>query len=349
MTDKDSWASSTPPRKRSVLRVVAVVLCWLLVFGLAAAAATAVGVYKWCQGASGPKVPLSFEIPQGATGSRVVEMLKDQGVLRCGLVPRYIVSKRDLSFEAGKYDLLTNMSLESALATLSRGPDPIETASITIPEGWRLTQIAAEAEKQLQIPSEGFLVEAQNGQHSLLPYLPGGKPTTEGFLFPKTYEFARGVSAQEVVQRMLDQFGTEAKGLSWGRAKKLGLTPYEVVIVASMIEREAANDSERPKIASVIYNRLDSGMPLQIDATTAYVDPNPANGLTQSDLGIDSPYDTRIHKGLPPTPIASPGRPSLKAALEPAKTGYIYFVLCGKTHRFTSSYQAFVNWKNSCP
>jgi len=347
MTDKDSWASFTPPRKRSVLRVFIVVLCLLLVSGVAAA--TAVGVYRWCQGASGPKVPLSFEIPQGATGGRVVEMLKEQGVLRCGLVPRYVVSERDLSFGAGKYNLTTNMALESVLAALSRGPAPTQTAGITIPEGWRLTQIAAEAEKRLQIPSERFLAEAQNGQHSLPPYLPGGKTSTEGFLFPKTYEFARGASAQEVVQRMLDQFGIEAKGLSWGRAKKLGLTPYEVVVVASMIEREAAEDSERPKIASVIYNRLDAGMPLQIDATTAYVDPDPANGLTASDLGIDSPYNTRFHKGLPPTPIASPGRPSLKAALGPAKTDYIYFVLCGKAHRFTSSYQEFVNWKASCP
>jgi len=327
--------------------VVVVVLC-LLAVGLVGGAATAVGVYRWCQGASGPKAPLSFEIPQGATGSQVVEMLKERGVLRCGLVPRYIVSKRDLSFEAGKYDLSTNMALEPALAVLSRGPDPIDTASITIPEGWRLTQIAAEAEKRLQIPSERFLTEAQNGQHSLPPYLPGGKATTEGFPFPKTYEFPRGASAQEVIQRMLEQFGTEAKGLPWGRAKKLGLTPYEVVIVASMIEREAANDAERPKIASVIYNRLDSGMPLQIDASTAYVDPDPSNGLTHSDLAIDSPYNTRTHEGLPPTPIASPGQPSLKAALEPAKTDYIYFVLCGRTHRFTSSYKEFGNWKDSC-
>jgi UPF0755 protein len=119
-------------------------------------------------------------------------------------------------------------------------------------------------------------------------------------------------------------------------------------VIASMIEREAANDAERPLIASVIYNRLASGTPLYIDATLNYVDPDPSDGLTEADLTMNSPYNTRKVKGLPPTPIASPGLPSIKAALQPAHTDYVYYILCGSTHRFTASYQQFKLWKDQC-
>ncbi|MCJ7832408.1 MAG: endolytic transglycosylase MltG, partial [Actinobacteria bacterium] len=147
---------------------------------------------------------------------------------------------------------------------------------------------------------------------------------------------------------MLSQFEEEAATIPWGNAKQLGLSPYEVVVLASLIEKEAANDAERAKIASVIYNRLKSKTPLYIDATLNYIDPDPSNGLTESDLKIKSPYNTRLVKGLPPTPIASPGRASLMGALKPASTNYMYYVLCGDSHRFTSSYNEFLTWKDQC-
>jgi peptidoglycan lytic transglycosylase G len=133
-----------------------------------------------------------------------------------------------------------------------------------------------------------------------------------------------------VIRRLLDQFGTEAESLPWADAEELGVTPYEVVIIASMIEREAALDRERPIIAGVIYNRLKLGMTLGIDATLLYDDPTPDGQLSFSDLEYDSPYNTRINAGLPPTPIASPGRASLEAALQPADTPYLFYVLCGE-------------------
>ena len=118
---------------------------------------------------------------------------------------------------------------------------------------------------------------------------------------------------------LLDQFGTEAETLPWANAQELGVTPYEVVTIASMIEREAALDRERPIIAGVIYNRLKIGMNLGIDATLLYDDPTPDGQLSFSDLEYDSPYNTRLNPGLPPTPIASPGRASLEAATEPGR------------------------------
>jgi UPF0755 protein len=346
------WSEEQHPprkRKRSVLRRALIVVSLLLVLVLVGGGLYASNYYKWCQGASGPQVAQDFSIPQGATGAEVISSMKDQGVLRCDAVNRYVVKKEGTTFLAGDYTLSTNMTLDSALAVLAKGPPPTPTASMTIPEGWRLSQIAAEAAKSLGVSEHEFLTLAQSGGYSLPPYLPKGSSTTEGFLFPKTYEFTKGnVTPDAVISRMLEQFQLEAKGLPWGNTKKLGITPYEAVIVASMIEREAANDAERPIIASVIYNRLASGTPLYIDATLEYVDPNPSDGLTESDIAMNSPYNTREIKGLPPTPIASPGLPSIKAALQPAHTDNVYYILCGSSHRFTPSYQQFIQWKDQC-
>src|SRR6266511_2538978 len=192
--------------------------------------------------------------------------------------------------------------------------------------------------------------EAERGHRSLPPYLPAGK-SLEGFLFPQTYEFlAQGTSPGEVIDRLLQQFSTEADSLPWHNTEGLGVSPYEVVIIASMIERESRVPEDRPLIAAVIYNRLARGMALEIDATVAYIDPDPANGLTVSDFQIRSPYNTRLHSGLPPTPIASPGLASLQAALDPAKVGYLYYVLCGTDghHVFSASYDRFLKDKARC-
>ena len=142
-----------------------------------------------------------------------------------------------------------------------------------------------------------------------------------------------------MITRLLDQFGTEAQGLPWENANALGVTPYQIVVIASMIEEEAKIDADRPKIAAVIYNRLAKGMTLGIDATVGYIDPDPSNGLTDADLAIDSPYNTRLNPGLPPTPIASPWTASLRAALEPADVPYLYYVACGSGggHRFSTA------------
>jgi UPF0755 protein len=184
-------------------------------------------------------------------------------------------------------------------------------------------------EEELGITAERLLKAVGSGEWSLPPYLPEGEDNIEGFLFPETYFVREDSDADGVIQRLLDQFGDEAEALPWANAEALGVTPYEVVIIASMIEREAALDRERPVIAGVIYNRLKIGMTLGIDATLLYDDPTPDGQLSFSDLEFDSPYNTRINAGLPPTPIASPGRASLAAALNPADTPFLFYVLCG--------------------
>lgn len=292
----------------------------------------AVRYYDWCQGASGPREPVSFEVAEGASGSEIVHGLHRQDVVRCGLVSTWLLRRSGLEgdFRAGTFELTTNMTPDDAFEALTTPPEPIPTVRLTIPEGYRLTQIAERVQEDLGIPSAQFLRALRREDWALPSYLPEGAVSAEGFLFPKTYEFVEGdVTAEDVIARLLEQFQIEAESLPWENAEDLGITPYEVVIIASMIEREAALDRERPIIAGVIYNRLKIGMTLGIDATLLYDDPTPDGQLSFSDLEFDSPYNTRINAGLPPTPIASPGRASLEAALNPADTPFLFYVLCG--------------------
>jgi UPF0755 protein len=310
---------------------------------LVAAAAGVAWYYRWCQGASGPRTPVTVEIPQGTPGSDVVGILSERDVIRCDFVAKLIVRQRGLqgSFIAGTYDLTTNMELDSVLRILTTPPEPVETVQLTIPEGWRITQIAERVKDTLGVSAERFRAIAESGKHTLAPYLPEAATTLEGFLFPKSYEFvaAAEITPNQVIREMLDQFEKEVASLPWNNAEDQGVTPYEVVIVASMIERETAVPRERPLIAGVIYNRLSSGEVLGIDATLLYDDPTPGDGtLTSSDLESDSPYNTRLHGGLPPTPIASPRLASIRAALQPADTDLRYYVACERDgpgqHRF---------------
>jgi peptidoglycan lytic transglycosylase G len=306
---------------------------FLIVFvALAGLAIAGNRYYGWCSEASGPKDPVTFQVRKGASGSEVVGDLHDQGVLRCGLVSTWLLRRSGLedSLRAGSFELTTNMTPDQAFEVLTTPPEPVPTVRLTIPEGYRLTQIANRVEHDLGIPAERFLEAIEEGDWSLPPYLPEDAVSIEGFPFPETYFVRKNADADVVIRRLLDQFGTEAESLPWANAEELGVTPYEVVTIASMIEREAALDRERPLIAGVIYNRLRLGMTLGIDATLLYDDPTPDGQLSFSDLEYDSPYNTRINGGLPPTPIASPGRASLAAALQPADTPYLFYVLCGE-------------------
>ena len=300
------------PRRGRLLALLVVVL--LIVVAVVAAGS----YYGRCRGASGPKDPVEVSIPEGASGDQVLTILKDAGVIRCdGFVGSLLLrgTGQADAIRAGTHALTTNMTIPEAVDVLSTPPPVVPTVDITIPEGYRLTQIAERAKRDLGIAPARFMAVAESGDHALPPYLPKGTPTVEGFLFPKTYEFVEGEATPDaLVQRMLDQFAQEVEGLPWGNADELGVTPYEVVVIASMIEREARVPSDRAKIAAVIYNRLAEGMTLGIDATLLYDDPTPDGQLTGSDFEHDSPYNTRLNPGLPPTPIASPGLPSLRAA-----------------------------------
>jgi UPF0755 protein len=288
--------------------------------------------YDWCSEASGPQDPVSFDVRSGASGAEIVDGLHDRGIVRCGLVTKWLLRRSGLEdeFRSGTFELTTNMTPAAAFELLTTPPEPVPTVRLTIPEGYRLTQIADRVEEALGIPAGRFLEATESSDWAFPPYLPANAWSIEGFLFPETYFVRKASSADDVIERLLAQFGTEAQTLPWTNADQLGVRPYEVVVIASMIEEEAALDEERSLIAGVIYNRLDLGMTLGIDATLLYDDPTPDGQLSFSDLEFDSPYNTRLNPGLPPTPIASPGRASLEAALNPADTDFLFYVLCGK-------------------
>ena len=304
-----------------------------------------------CREPDGPRTPVAFAVEVGESGSDVIAALHGAGVVPCASVARWDLRRSGLApaIRAGGYELTTNMAIAEVLAILTAPPPAAPTTKLTIPEGLRITEIAQRVKEQLGIPAKRFLAAIERTDWSLPPYLPSSAASPEGFLFPDTYEFlAEGTTADDVIARLLEQFGIEAQALPWGEAEALGVTRFEVVVIASMIEEEAKLEGDRALIAAVIYNRLDVGMTLGFDTTVAYIDPDPSNGLTVSDFAIDSPYNTRLNPGIPPTPISNPGIASLLAALRPAAVDYLYFLGCpddGGAMTFSSSYAQFLRDK----
>jgi UPF0755 protein len=306
--------------------------------------------YRYATGASGPSRPVAVEIPEGATAEDVGAILEDAGVIRSSLAFRLVAQLRGVgsSLQAGSYSLLTNLTVSEVFDVLDDGP-VVKTVTATFPEGLEVGEAAVVASESLGVDEGAFREVATSGQFTVPPYLPQGVGTVEGFLFPKTYEFPAMVDEHAVINRLLDQFEQEADSLDWSSAEDLGLSPYEVVVVASLIEREARVPGDRAKVSAVIHNRLREGMPLQIDATVQYALPEGNRLLTEEDYGFKSPYNTYLHPGLPPTPIASPGLASLRAALEPADADYLYFLVVDEEtgrHAFTDTYQEFLRLKD---
>jgi peptidoglycan lytic transglycosylase G len=205
-------------------------------------------------------------------------------------------------------------------------PLPLKTVTVTIPEGYSRPQTAQIAKED---GLRGSYVKASVRSPYLDPARYGGHgaKSLEGFLFPDTFELVRHAKAAELVQLQLEDFKRRIKGVNMAYARSKNLTVYDVVMIASMIEREAGLASQRKLVAAVIYNRLHEGMPLGIDATTRFATGNYTRPLTEAELAIDSPYNTRTHTGLPPGPIGSPGLASIEAAAHPAKVGYLYYVV----------------------
>ena len=319
----------------------------ILLLVLVVLAAGGFGLYRYAVGGSGPARPVALEIAEGSTAADVGTPLEERGVIRSALAFRISAQLRGFGsdIQAGAYELATNMPIDSVLEVLEAGP-VIETVTVTVPEGLELPEVAATVGEALGLDARRFELAATSGRFALEPYLPEGTETVEGFLFPKTYEFGtEGLHEVPVLERLLAQFEAEAARLDWSRAEGLGLSEYEIVIVASMIEREARVSQDRSKVSAVIHNRLREGMPLQIDATVQYALPEGNRELTFEDYEYQSPYNTYLRAGLPPTPIASPGRASLEAALAPADGDFLYFVVIDPEtgqHAFAETYKEFL-------
>ncbi|HEX6207632.1 MAG TPA: endolytic transglycosylase MltG [Actinomycetota bacterium] len=344
MLEQAGGAHRARGRALRVLLVLFLVLALLL--------AGAFGFYVWATGSSGPSRQVTVEIPQGATVTEMGRALEEAGVIRSAFMFGITVRLQGIGAElkAGTYDnMRTNMRLAEALDLLQAGPPPEKLPlSVTVPEGLRIEEVAETLAEGLSIRPRAFLREARSGGWAIEPWLPEGTETVEGFLFPKTYDFPEGVRARAVLRRMLAQFEEEVSGLEWSRAEALGLEPYEVVVMASLIEREARVPKDRRKISAVIHNRLERDMPLEIDATVQYALPEHKERLTFDDLEYESPYNTYLFVGLPPGPIASPGVASIEAALNPADGGWLYYVLIDPEtgeHAFAETYEEFLEYR----
>jgi uncharacterized YceG family protein len=232
---------------------------------------------------------------------------------------------------------------------------------IVFPEGFTRDQMAdrvaavakiaqRERHARTRLAKRTYL-RATRAPHVPLCFHAGAKvPSIEGFLFPATYEFFKQTTSAELVANQLDAFCQNWRRLNLGYARSKHLTPYDVLIIASMVEKETLSPDERQLVAAVIYNRLHARMPLGIDATLRYgLDIPPTESIHESQLQSDSPYNTRKRLGLPPTPIANPGLASMQAAAHPARVNYLYFVRKPdkKHHFFTASYQAFQDYANA--
>jgi UPF0755 protein len=331
------------PSRSRALRVMLVFLVALLL-----PLGGAFGFYAWATGAAGPSSPVTIEVPEGATTAEVGELLEERGIIRSSFMFGFVVRMRGMGrdIQAGSYELTTNMRLTAALDVLRAGPPPEELPlSLTIPEGMSVEQVADQVHEQLGIRPRRFIRRANSGDFSLPPYLPGRIESVEGFLFPKTYHFPENVTANDVIDRLLAQFEEEVATLPWHRAERYGLEPHEVVTLASLIEREARFAPDRRKISAVIHNRLEIGMALQIDATVQYALPEHKERLTFDDLDYPSPYNTYLHPGLPPGPIASPGLAAIRAALRPANVDFLYYVLMDPEtgeHAFAETHEEFL-------
>jgi len=290
--------------------------------------------------------PITVVIEEGESAAQIAAKLHEREVVTSATIFRMLawLQGRQGDFKPGHYVLYTGMHYGEVFAILEAGPN--YQAKVTIPEGFTVAQTAEKVAQVLMFPAEDFIAAAASGDYDMDIIPAENGDNLEGFLFPKTYEMSVETSPRQVVEMLLNQFKAETSNLEWQRAAELGISPYQAVIVASLIEREAILDEERPLVAAVIYNRLRMDMLLQIDATVQYALPEWKDVLTYEDLEIPSPYNTYLNKGLPPAPICSPGLESIQAALYPADVDYLYYVATGEGgHFFTSDYNEFLRVK----
>jgi UPF0755 protein len=286
-------------------------------------------------------------IPQGSSLAQIADILERQGVVESAgffeLRARLTGHSGDL--RPGSYELRKDMSFAAALDALQEGVPP-NVVQVAIPEGLSRSEI-----RPLTKGLRGNYLRASRRSPRLDPtdYRAPRGASLEGFLFPATYELKKGRPVKALVNEQLALFKRSFAKVDLSYARRKKLTPYDVLIIASLIEREAMVAKERRLIASVIYNRLRDDIRLGIDATVRYITGNWKRPLRQSELANPSPYNTRVHAGLPPGPIGNPGLASIKAAARPAKTNYLFYVVkvdsCGE-HKFAKTaaeFQAYVN------
>ncbi|GAA3553801.1 endolytic transglycosylase MltG [Microlunatus spumicola] len=270
--------------------------------------------------------PITVTIPTGATLDEIGDVLKQADVVKSAQAWDNAVAseERATSIQPGRYLMRTQMAAINALRLLINPGESRVRAQFTIPEGLRLSRQVDALAKGTKIKKSAYQAALKNPKKLGLPSYAKNRP--EGFLFPDTYELTADATATSTLKQMVSQYKavTADIGLN-AAAKKLDRSPYEVLIVASIIEREVNQDQYRAKVARVLYNRLDEGMPLGLDSTVIYAENLNTNTTTPKDRASKSKYNTYLRKGLPPGPIAAPGKAALEAAANPEPGKWLYF------------------------
>lgn len=297
----------------------------------AVAVAVLAGAAWWWHAAyrdrSAPATETRVIVAQGTPFAEVARQLAAAGVIDNVVSFRLLARLRgqEADVRAGEYRFAAHRTQDDVLrALVSQGAQV--AAWVTVPEGFTNRQVA----RRLESAGIGSAARFERAFDRDTLVVDGERTRSmEGFLFPSTYLIALGATPQQVETAMTAQFFANLPRDAAALARRMHVSVPQVVTVASLVEREAKTEADRPEIAGVIYNRLRLNIPLEVDATIEYALPVHKLELSYADLRVNSPYNTYLHAGLPPTPIANPGRPSLEAALHPSKTDYLYYVYCG--------------------
>jgi UPF0755 protein len=325
------------PRRRWLRRIVA-----LLVLGLAVAAVVfAYLLYQPFHGDGEGRVPV--RVPVGATASQIGDLLEERGVVSSGFffAVRARLSGQREELRSGRHVLRRDMPYGAALTALTTAPKAAPVIDVTLPEGPSRRE-AAPRVRQAGVSGDYLGATRRSSRLSPRDYgAPRGTRTLEGFLFPATYELRESqATASRLVNRQLDAFKDAFAKVNLRTARRRNLSRYDVLVIASMVEREALVARDRRLISAVIYNRLRQDMPLGIDATLRYALNQWSRPLRVSELNSNSAFNTRKRRGLPPTPIGNPGLAAMRAAANPAHVPYLFYVVrpCGSgAHAFSST------------
>ena len=280
-------------------------------------------------------------IEKGQTGSEIADMLFERGLIRStqGFKLWLYLSGTNDKLQTGHYQIPNKVTVRELISLLQEGH--VESIRVTIPEGYTVGDIAIVLEKNQIMKAKDFLAEAKT--YVPYPYMKGTRPATypvEGFLFPSTYEIPVGATPREVIQMMADEMNRYLTPAVKKQIQAQHMSIHDFVTLASIVERESLFDADRPTIAGVFKKRLAHGIPLQSDATISYVLGYAKENVTIGDTQLQSPYNTYVSKGLPPGPIANPGKKSLDAVLHSENTDYLYFVADKEGHNhFSKTYE----------
>lgn len=297
--------------------------------------------YKMPMTANVSNKPIVVIVEQNETGSKIAQELYEKGLIKSINAFKIVMRLTNTmdKLQAGYYEFPANSSIQLIINDLQKGQN--KTIKITIPEGFTIKQIASRLESKHIISATDFLKEAK----TFVPYLYMYGPTpeeyhVEGFLFPDTYNIPVNYTAKQIITMMTKETNQKLTPEIRKKIKEKQLSIYQFMTLASLVEREALFDKDRPIIAAVFEKRLKDGIPLQSCASVEYVLGARKKFLSLDDIKIDSPYNTYKNTGLPPGPIANPGIKSMEAVLNAPKTKYLYFVADDKgEHHFSETYE----------